>query len=537
MRTWINHLVPLTCSLVLSAGCSGDSDTAASADVSVPDATVTDATRSTGAELPEGVEPVALTVDTTAPLTTVDRRYLSLAIDASQVVGGYWWSEADGVTQGLGSERADPFDFTRPRLRAMAQALAPAYLRIGGTEADKLYYDFGDNPPDEPEAPFEFTLTAAQWASLNDFTAAVGYDLMFTLNAGPGTRDEHDAWTPDMARVLLEHAKSRGDQVAVWELGNEINGYPALHMGLRVDGPMYAADVAVARALIDEVDPQSLLAGPSSAFWPKRGELLPIMPEFMAAGGAALDLVTWHYYPQQSYRCPLASRRAGEDVLLVPEHLAEIDIWAEEVEGLTTEHAPEARVWLGETGNAQCGGEPGVSNTFVSGFWWLDQLGRMARRGQQVMVRQTLSGSEYGLLKDADLSPRPDFWTSVLFKRLMGPEVLQVQVPETPTLQVYAHCTPNAPGSVTFAWVNVDETRTFRLVGPEGLEADATLQMYVLSAPSLASPTVQLNGTELKWPDDNSVPALSPVTGSADLPPRTYGFAVWPEANAAACQE
>lgn len=481
------------------------------------------------AALPEGATALDLQIDTEAPIAVVDRRYLSVAIDASQVVGGYWWSEVDGVTMGLGSERTDPYDFSRPRLRAMARELAPAYLRIGGTEADKLYYDLSDAPTDEPPAPFEFTFTAQWWADMQAFNAAVGYDLMFTLNAGPGARDEDGAWTTDMARRLLQHAADRGDPPGVWELGNEINGYPALHAGLRITGEAYAADVARARALVDELTPGWPLAGPSSAFWPKRGELLPILPEFMAAGGDALDVISWHYYPQQSYRCPLASRRAGPEVLLIPEHLAEIDTWAAEVEGLAAAHAPEAQVWLGESGNAQCGGEPGVSNTFVSGFWWLDQLGRLARRGQPVLVRQTLSGADYGLIGDSDLSPRPDFWTSVLFKRLMGPEVLQVSVEGAPTLQLYAHCTPDQPGAVTFAWVNVDAEQTFALM--PGLD----LQMYALSAPTLDSASVELNGEPLVWPEDDTSPTLSPATGPGILPPRTYGFAVWPDAAAVAC--
>src|SRR5207248_10579412 len=51
-----------------------------------------------------------------------------------------------------------------------------------------------------------------------------------------------------------------------------------------------------------------------------------------------------------------------------------------------------------------------------------------ARRGQPVVIRQTLAGSSYGLLDEATLEPRPDYWASVVWKRQMGAEVLDATV-------------------------------------------------------------------------------------------------------------
>src|SRR5690606_12184340 len=108
-----------------------------------------------------------------------------------------------------------------------------------------------------------------------------------------------------------------------------------------------------------------------------------------------------------------ASRRAEVETLLVPEHLDEIDRWAEEVE----DAAAGTEVWLGETSHAQCGGEPELSNRYVTGFWWLDQLGQVAQRGQGRVLRQALTGGHYSLVRDDDLEPHPDYFTSVLWKR------------------------------------------------------------------------------------------------------------------------
>jgi hypothetical protein len=61
---------------------------------------------------------------------------------------------------------------------------------------------------------------------------------------------------------------------------------------------------------------------------------------------------------------------------------------------------------VGETGSAYGGGAPGLSDSYVAGFLWLDKLGLTARLGVDVVVRQSLFGGTYGLL-DPALEPLP----------------------------------------------------------------------------------------------------------------------------------
>src|SRR5262249_38008899 len=154
---------------------------------------------------------------------------------------------------------------------------------------------------------------------------------------------------------------------------------------------------------------------------------------------------TWHYYPQQSQRCPLATRRAQPGALPAAAELDDVEHWAGRVEGSARLHAPAADVWLGETASAQCGGEPDMSNGFAAALWWLGGPGRIARRGQRVVVRQTLSGSDYGLVDDRTLRPNPSYWASWLWHQLMGRRVLAVTAsPAAPALRTYAHCLAGA---------------------------------------------------------------------------------------------
>jgi heparanase 1 len=481
------------------------------------------------------------TVSTASPVATIDERFLTVAVDAAQVVGAPFWVPLDAGAE-TDQSPGPPYDFTRPKLRALAAALAPAYLRIGGTTADDVFYDLSDSPVGTPPPPYQYVLTRAQWDAVNAFATATGMRVIFTIDAGPGPRDSTLAWTPDNARTLLSYTTGQGYPIALWELGNEVDAFPLTHgLSFEISPKQFAQDLAAARALIASTTPGIPLGAPSSAYWPALGEVIPFTAALMDAGGASLDVVTWHYYPMQSDRCPIATRRADAALMFDPATLDEIDTWAAQVE----DAAQGKPVWLGETGNAQCGGEPGVSGTFVAGFWWLDELARVARRGEPVIVRQTLSGSDYGLIDDATLSPRPDYWTSVLWRNLMGTHVLDASSGGDPLLRLYAHCTrAGAPdqtsGSVTLVAVNLDPSSGVELDLDElgGDQAD----LYVLTADSLSSTSVALNATTLVEGGDGSLPALAPrpVTRTAGalratFPPASYGFVVLPGAAAPGC--
>lgn len=475
----------------------------------------------------------------TGPVAEVEPGFLSVAVDSAQLVGGSWWSPEARVEGGGGETPQPVLDFARPRLRRLAAELAPAYLRLGGSEADRIYYDLGDEPGPPPRG-YERVLTRAQWDAAADFATALGFELLFTLNAGPGPRDEANAWTSTNAAALLAYASARDDPVAVWELGNEVHAFPFIHgFGVQVTPEQYARDVRRARGLVDRLDPDARLAGPSSAYWPEVGEVPELYAEFMALSGRALDVVTWHYYPQQSRRCPLRVRPASEDLMRSSAALDEVVAWASLVESVRDTHAPSTPVWLGETGNAQCGGEPGVSDRYASGFWWLDQLGLLARRGQPVVVRQSLTGASYGLLEEPSLDPRPDYFLSVLFKRLMGTVVFRVEVEGDRGLRAYAHCALAGRGALTLLLLNLDAERG-AFARLEGLASERA-RAFRLTALDEGR-RVALNGRALGADADGEIPPLDGVEERLDpsapevwVPATSFAFFVLDDARHPAC--
>ncbi len=488
---------------------------------------------------PDAETTASLSVDTSEPIATVDERYLSFAVDTAQVVGGLFWS-AEPVQQLIGQERQPVYDFARPRLRALAAELAPAFLRIGGSDADRVFYDMTEDPIAEEDLSedFEFVLTAEQVDGIFEFSESLGFDVMFTLSAGPGVRDEQGQWTSDMARNLLEYVSTKRYEVTLWELGNEWDRFEILF------GVSGRADVAVpafaaVRELLGEFYDDFRLGGTSGAYWPSIGELVPTFGPFMeAGGGSSLDVVTWHYYPTQSERGGVLRTDPWErGILLDPEKLDIALQWADEVTGYRDANAPTLPVWLGESGHAQFGGQPGASDAFEGTFWWLDQLGALATRNIQVSVRQTLSGSNYGLLDDETLDPRPDYWASVLWRRLMGHRVLEVdRIEASELVRLYAHCSHERAGAVTVLAINLDEDRSVR-IEVDGV-SNASKELYVLTSDGLDSHDIMLNGTVLR-DAEGVLPPLEPEVigdGPADVPALGIAFIVFPDADAPACR-
>jgi heparanase 1 len=310
----------------------------------------------------------------------------------------------------------------------------------------------------------------------------------------------------------------------------------------RVSGRVYADDLARFRAIVRAAYPNAKVAGPAALYWPVVGPspslFSDFLGEFLTAGAEKPDVVTWHFYPQQSSRTPAATRRASLTRMLDPAALNEVGRWGSEVGRAVADHAPNADAWLGETGNAQCGGQPGVSDRFAGALWWVDELGLAARTGQKVVVRQTLAGSDYGLLDEQTFAPRPDYWASVLWKRLMGASVLDVHPSaDDAFVRAYAHCTPAAAGGITLLLVNLHQD-TSASVCFDDLATDGAA-VYEMTAPSLDSRAASLNGRPLAF-DGRHLPELEPVSaaiedGCTRLRPASFVFLALPAANARAC--
>jgi heparanase 1 len=156
-------------------------------------------------------------------------------------------------------------------------------------------------------------------------------------------------------------------------------------------------------------------------------------------------------------------------------------------------------IWLTETGEAACGGNPWAAS-FLDTFRYLDQLGRLAMAGVRVVMQNTLAASDYGLIDELTLTPRPNYWGALLWRKLMSTTVLDPGVPVRAGLHVYAHCQRGIPGGVTLLIINTD------LAFSQALTLATASERYSLDAGNLQETVVRLNGDRLALESGDELP-------------------------------
>jgi hypothetical protein len=249
----------------------------------------------------------------------------------------------------------------------------------------------------------------------------------------------------------------------------------------------------------------------------------------LAASGPGVDVFSYHHYGTLSERCIGSSR---PEAALSEAWLAQTDQAFSYHRTLRDEFEPGKPIWLTETADAACGGNR-WSSTFLDTFRYLDQLGRLAKAGVQVVMHNTLAASDYGLLDERTLTPRPNYWGALLWRRLMGTTVLDSGVPIKQGLHVYAHCQRGKSGGVALLVINTDR------IASRSLTLTSASERYALDATSLRSAIVQLNGTTLALDDRDELPTiegLSTPSGTLTFAPATISFLSIATAGNHACQ-
>jgi hypothetical protein len=460
-------------------------------------------------------------------LGTVDERFQSYNVEMVEVTGGNFWKpygpDASDLHADLYAYRA-PIDLTNIRLRRLAAALAPAYMRVSGTWANATYFADAEFSPAVPPAGFNGILTRQQWRGVIDFSHAAGATIVTSFAISPGTRDAAGAWTPDQARRLLAYTGSVGGSVAAAEFMNEPNIAAAGGVPDGYDATRYGHDFTIFHSLLKKSFPDVMVLGPGTV-----GAAAVASELLSASAPAGVDAISYHHYGTLSERCRGTHR---PDAALSEEWLARTDQIASFYRTLRDRFGPDKPIWLTETAEAACGGNRWAA-TFLDTFRYLDQLGRLARAGVQVVMHNTLAASDYGLLDEKTFAPRPNYWAALLWRQLMGSTVLDSGVPNQAGLHVYAHCQRGMPDGVSLLIINTDREVTHALKLPM-----ASLR-YTLDATSLQASGVRLNGTPLALDPADQLPPLAGVPAAADtvtFESRTITFLAISAAGNSACR-
>ncbi|NXU80236.1 HPSE Heparanase, partial [Oreotrochilus melanogaster] len=286
------------------------------------------------------------------------------------------------------------------KLRALAAALSPGFLRFGGTETDFLIFDPNENSTPEEKTLWELEvqqgpcgstpafaavekLLLSQWPSqekeilaeynrkkhrnttitrntldiLYSFVNCSGFHLIFGLNAL--LRKDGLQWDSSNAQALLDYCASQRYNIS-WELGNEPNSFRK-KSGIYIDGFQLGQDFIHLRQLLSNYTfyQHTKLYGPDVGQPRKHTQRL--LRSFLKSGGKVINSVTWHHYY-------VNGRSATREDFLSPKVLDSFATAVHEVLEIVGGTVPNKKVWLGETSSAYGGGAPGLSNTYVAGF-------------------------------------------------------------------------------------------------------------------------------------------------------------------------
>ncbi|KAK1276809.1 Heparanase-like protein 3 [Acorus gramineus] len=486
-----------------------------------------------------------------------------------------WWppEKCDYGTCSWGRASLLNLDLSNTILFNAIKAFSPLKLRLGGSLQDKVIYE--DEQPcvssfiHNTSEMFSFTqgcLPMSRWDQLCGFFGKTGAVVIFGLNALNGRVPTPDTtwvgpWNSSNAAALIRYTVNKGYTVHGWELGNELSGNG---VGAKVGADQYAADVIALRAIVDEIyagfQAKPLVLAPGGFFddgWFRR--LLD------KTKSGSLDVITHHIYnlgPGSSSSGDLIGK------ILSPSYLDGEAATFRNLQSLLQSAGTKTTAWVGEAGGAYNSGHNLVTNAFVFSFWYLDQLGMASTYDTKTYCRQSFIGGNYGLLSTTNFKPNPDYYSALLWHRLMGRNVLSTNFSETENLRTYAHCAKQSQG-ITLLLLNLDGNTTVKV----SVSTDSTFKKslkrnhhhrprrprfnrmprvqktvqrlreeYHLTPKNgdLQSQIMLLNGNALVVDSNGEIPTLEPMTYNSSEPitvaPHSIVFAHIPHIYAPACR-
>lgn len=496
-----------------------------------------------------------------AKLGTVDPRYVSFNVEMVEVTGGRFWKPYKSMAQGQDAAKMSspldanqpvgddasrfqyrsPIDLSNPRLRKLAQGLAPSYVRVSGSWANSTYFQDDDNAAmKEPPKGFKGVMTRAEWKGVIEFSHAVDAKIVTSVAVSPGVRDANGVWIPDQAKALFDYTTRVGGSIAATEFMNEPTFPGPGGAPTGYDAAAFARDIKVFEPFLRKESPQTVFLGPGGvgegvSLMPGGGAALAGMrmklletPDLMKATPPVFDAFSYHFYGSASRRCMGGVKL---EQALMADWLDRTNIVEAFYRAIRDKYLPGKPMWLNETAEAACGGDE-LAGQFVDSFRFLNQFGTLAQKGVQVVMHNTLASSDYGLVDEDTYEPRPNYWAALLWKRTMGSVVLDPGTPKDQAVRVYAHCMNGRKGGVAILALNTDTAHEQTLTLPVDGER------YTLAAAELTSTKVLLNGVELQAAADGSLPAINgqPVAaGTIRLAPASITFLTLPSARNKSC--
>lgn len=236
----------------------------------------------------------------------------------------------------------------RGKLTTMLRSLGRGVLRFGGVSADART---AWSPTGARPAWARSTFSRADLAAVGRLARSTGWRVLLTLGLGH----------PDPGLAASEARAARaelGRSLAGLELGNEPDAYVGKHLrkpGWSFAG--YARDVAVYRRALARAAPRVPIVAPDAS-----SGVAPLQWVRAAAETLHPALLTEHLYSSSSCGYTPVKR----DLIATSTRVAERAMLDRLSKLSAVSRTP---LQIDETNNVSCGGQPGVSDVFVSALW------------------------------------------------------------------------------------------------------------------------------------------------------------------------
>ncbi|KAJ0953471.1 putative glycosidase [Helianthus annuus] len=244
----------------------------------------------------------------------------------------------------------------------------------------------------------------------------------------------HRTMELERRRSFVKYTVDKGFTIHGWELGKLLwKRIEWARDRASIGADQYASDMVSLQNLVQKIykafEVKPLVLGPGGFFdanW---------FNEFVNKSKDSLQVITQHIYNLG----PGVDNHLVEKILN-PSYLDGGSQPFRDVQNILKKSKASTVAWVGEAGGAYNSGHNHVTNSFVFSFWYLDQLGMAASYDTKTYCRQTLIGGNYGLLNTDTYVPNPDYYSALLWHRLMGRRVLSTSFQGTRMIRSYAHC-------------------------------------------------------------------------------------------------
>ena len=357
------------------------------------------------------MQKVDLDFDPHNVLSTVNPHFASFTMDAS----GWRSFDLGGVDDPSTGRYGATLDL-------LVSQFENATLRVGGTQQDyDVYVDFGavNQTCENLEPPMTTyrcrTMDKEQWNELLNFSHRNGLRLVFGLNdmfgrptktLKPENATCNETACPERNQSNLEslieytfREKPTGwDSIQGFELGNELNKV----LNDAIGASTQAQDFIQLRK---NIVPSSVqVYGPDTHSYTQYSQSgRDWISNFSKTAADSIDAFTFHQYCMGSgpsldptrLNASFLNHTALEKCLQGAQYVDDLNLITLSYPSIPLKHryiiqsaSGQDVVIAGETAAANNGGQSGITDTYIDGFWFLYQLGVFARLGVSQHYRQ-----------------------------------------------------------------------------------------------------------------------------------------------------